>query len=326
MKNIAVLAGGYSSERQISLNSGMQVLESLDKTLYNAYLVEVNIDGFFCVEKAEKFPVNLNDFSCNLPEKMIKFDFAYIVIHGSPGEDGKIQAYLDILNIPYSSCSVYASVISFNKLACKNILKDTGVYLAKSMRINKNKNFSLDELVEEIGLPCFVKPNTAGSSYGVTKVYEKDKLIEAINHAAKEDDTIIVEEFIQGIEVSCGILKTNKNEIVFPVTEIFTKNDYFDTEAKYKPELTDEITPARISDEETKAVQDFTSFIYDILELSGIVRIDYIIKNNKPYFLEVNSIPGMSAESIIPKQIRTINKSVKEILSLVIESKFNKDL
>jgi D-alanine-D-alanine ligase len=190
------------------------------------------------------------------------------------------------------------------------------------MRIEQGMSFCLDELVDEIGLPCFVKPNTAGSSYGVTKVYEKDKLIDAINHAAEEDSTIIVEEFIKGVEVSCGVFKTKNQEIVFPVTEISTKNDFFDTEAKYQPGLTDEITPARISDEETKAVQDFTSLIYDILELSGIVRIDYIVKDKKPYFLEVNSIPGMSAESIIPKQIRAINKTVTEILSLVIESKF----
>lgn len=322
MRNIAVLAGGYTSERQISLNSGKQVLDNLDKTLYNSFLVEVNVDGLFCIDKEKKYQVNLNDFSCALPEKTVKFDFAYIVLHGSPGEDGKIQGYLDILNIPYSSCSVYASAITFNKLASKKLLENTGVHLAKSMRIEQGMSFCLDELVEEIGLPCFVKPNTAGSSYGVTKVYEKDELIDAINHATEEDSTIIVEEFIKGVEVSCGVFKTKNQEIVFPVTEISTKNDFFDTEAKYQPGLTDEITPARISDEETKAVQDFTSLIYDILELSGIVRIDYIVKDKKPYFLEVNSIPGMSAESIIPKQIRAINKTVTEILSLVIESKF----
>ncbi len=322
MKNIAVLAGGYSSEREISLNSGKQVLNNLDKNLYNSFLVEVNTDGLFCIYQNQKFRVDLNSFSCQINNNIIKFDFAYIVIHGQPGEDGKIQGYLDLLNIPYSSCSVYASAITFNKLACKNLLANTGVYLAKSTVINNGHAFSIDEIINQIGLPCFIKPNTAGSSFGVTKVYEKENFINAVNVAAQEDDTIIVEEFIKGTEVSCGIIKTNNKNIVLPVTEISTTNDFFDTEAKYKPELTQEITPARISDEETKLVQDFTSFIYDKLELSGIVRIDYIIKDGKPYFLEVNSIPGMSAESIIPKQIRTINKTIQEFLTLVIEDKF----
>ncbi|MDD3685993.1 MAG: D-alanine--D-alanine ligase [Bacteroidales bacterium] len=322
MRNIAVLAGGYTSERKISLNSGNQILNSLDKSLYNAFLVEVNLNGMFCVKNEQKYPVDMNDFSFISPEGMVKFDFAYIALHGSPGEDGQVQGWLDLLGIPYSACGVFASSVTFNKVACKKMLSGSGVNLAKSVVLYDGQGFDVDEIVNEIGLPCFVKPNTAGSSYGVTKVYKKEDFIDAVNAACEEDDTIIVEEFIGGVEVSCGVLKTEKEEIIFPVTEISTKNDYFDTEAKYTPELTEEITPARISKDETEAVQAFSSQIYDELECKGIVRIDYIIRKGTPYFLEVNSIPGMSAESIVPKQIRTIGRTMTEILSLVVEDNF----
>ncbi|MDD4149157.1 MAG: D-alanine--D-alanine ligase [Bacteroidales bacterium] len=319
MKNIAVVAGGYTSERKISLNSGTQILNSLDKHLYNGYLVDVRKDGFYCLYDANEYKIDLNDFSFSYNSEKIKIDFAYISLHGSPGEDGKVQSMLDIINIPYSASDTSASVITFDKVICKKVLADTNITQAKSVTLKNDEPFSVDEICEYLGLPCFVKPNTAGSSYGVTKVYDKDKLIEAVNLAKTEDSTIIIEEFISGVEVSCGVLKTSKNKYVFPITEIDTKNDYFDTEAKYDPSLTDEITPARISAEETKIVQESSAFIYDQLNCKGIVRIDFIIKNCTPYFLEVNSIPGMSAESIVPKQIRTIGKNLTEILTEIIE-------
>jgi D-alanine-D-alanine ligase len=322
MRNIAVLAGGYTSERHISLNSGNQILNSLDKNLYNCFLIEVNPDGMFYLFENGRYQVNMNDFTIIINGKVIKFDYSYIALHGSPGEDGKIQGWLDILKIPYSACNVFSSSVSFNKNACKKMLENTGVNLAKSVALVNGEIFSVDEVIERTGLPCFVKPNTAGSSYGVTKVYEKDKLIDAVNLAALEDNVVIAEEFIEGTEVSCGVLKTSNMELVFPVTEIVTVNDYFDTQAKYDPSLTQEITPARISDKETMLVQKYSSMIYDLLSCKGIVRIDYIIKNGKPYFLELNSIPGMSAESIVPKQIRTIGKTMTEILTLVIEDSF----
>ncbi len=322
MRNIAVLAGGYTSERQISLNSGMQILNSLDAKLYNSYLVEVNTDGLFCILQGEKCRVNLTDFSVVIEGKTTKFDYAYIALHGSPGEDGKIQGLLDILGIPYSACDVFSSALTFNKVACKKMLLNSDVNLAKSVVLINGEDFSVDEVLAVTGLPCFVKPNTSGSSFGVTKVYEKDKFIDAVNLACQEDNVIIVEEFIKGTEVSCGVLKTKDTELVFPVTEIATQNDYFDTEAKYNPALTQEITPARITGEETKLVQQFSSRIYDELHCKGIVRIDYIIKNGIPFFLELNSIPGMSAESIVPKQIRTIGKTMCEVLTAVIEDSF----
>ncbi|MCF0205911.1 MAG: ATP-grasp domain-containing protein, partial [Bacteroidales bacterium] len=246
---------------------------------------------------------------------------AYLALHGSPGEDGKVQALLDMLNVPYSACDVFSSMITFSKIAAKRMLVDEGVAMAKSVVIRGDNPFDVDSIVEKLGLPCFVKPATAGSSFGVTKVYEKEKFIDAVNLASTEDTTIIVEEFIKGVEVSCGVLKTKDFQQVFPVTEISTKNDYFDTEAKYTPGITNEITPARISEEETRRVQDATSMIYDILGCSGIVRIDFIVKEGIPYFIEVNSIPGMSAESIVPKQIRTMGKSITEVLTTVINSK-----
>lgn len=321
MKNIAVLAGGYTSERQISLNSGSQIYQNLDRNLYNPYLVDVRKEGFFCMLDGKEYKVDLNSFSVDIEGVPTKFDYAYLALHGSPGEDGKVQALLDILGIPYSACDAYSSMVTLNKISAKKLLIDEGIAMAKMAIIRGENPFDVDEIVEKVGLPCFVKPATAGSSFGVTKVYEKDKFIDAINLARTEDTTIIVEEFIKGVEVSCGILKTPDYEQVFPITEISTKNDYFDTEAKYTPGLTNEITPARISEEETRLVQEATSRIYDIIGCSGIVRIDFIIKEGTPYFIEVNSIPGMSAESIVPKQVRTMGLNMTDILTKVIESK-----
>ncbi len=321
MKNIAVLAGGYTSERQISLNSGNQIYLNLDRSFYNPYLIDVRKEGLFCMLGGKEYKVDINSFSADIEGVPTKFDYAYLALHGSPGEDGKIQAVLDILGIPYSACDAFSSMVTLNKIAAKKLLADEGIAMAKMAIIRGENPFDVDEIVEKVGLPCFVKPATAGSSFGVTKVYEKDKFIDAINLARTEDTTIIVEEFIKGVEVSCGILKTPDYEKVFPITEISTKNDYFDTEAKYTPGLTNEITPARISEEETRMVQEATSRIYDIIGCSGIVRIDFIIKEGIPYFIEVNSIPGMSAESIVPKQIRTMGENITDILTKVIESK-----
>lgn len=322
MRNVAVLAGGYTSERHISLKSGQQIIDSLDKNIYNVFLVDVSEKGFFVNIDGKEILVDMNSFSFDYGKNNVKFDYAYITIHGSPGEDGKVQSYLDLVNVPYSSCDSLASVVTFDKVVCKKILSNTNIQLAESFVVKGEEAFSIEDVVETVGLPCFVKPNTAGSSYGVTKVYNKEDIVEAVNKAQKEDSIVIIEEFVEGVEVSCGVYKTAQKSQVLPVTEIDTKNDYFDTEAKYNPEITDEITPARISDEETKLVQDTCSELYDRLSCSGIVRIDFIIKNSIPYFLEVNSIPGMSAESIIPKQIRTQCLSLTEVFTDIIEDSF----
>ena len=319
MKNIAVLGGGYTSERQISLNSANQVFNNIDRSKFNPYLIDVCEKGLFCINENKQIAVDLNNFSIIDDGKNIKFDYAYIVLHGSPGEDGKIQGYLDMLKVPYSSCGVFSSAVSFDKIACKKLLADNNIAMAKSVSINDVAAFSIDEILSITGLPCFVKPSQAGSSFGITKVYEKEKLIDAINIAATEDNNILIEEFIDGMEVSCGILKTKNKTYIFPITEICSKNDFFDTEAKYEDGLSDEITPARISDEETKLIRKKTLAIYDILNCKGIVRVDYIIKNGIPYFLELNSIPGMSAASIIPKQIHAMNLNISDILTEIID-------
>lgn len=322
-RNVAVLAGGYSSERNISLNSGKQVFNSIDRNKYNVYFVDVSRKGLFCEINPEQFvQIDMNDFSVMHNEEKIRFDFAFIVLHGSPGEDGKIQAWLDILQIPYSACGVFASVNTLHKAACKRLLANTDVKIPKYVILNNPEAFNIEEILDITGLPCFVKPNNAGSSFGVSKVYKKEDLIEAVNIAMQEDNIVLIEEFIKGTEVSCGVIKTKSEEIVLPVTEIIPKKDFFDTEAKYDPTLTDEITPARISNKETREVQSYASFIYDFIGCKGIVRIDFIIRDGIPYFLEVNSIPGMSAQSIIPKQIRSIGKNITDILTMIIEDNF----
>ncbi len=323
-KNIAIIGGGYTSERQISLNSATQVYNNIDTKLFNKYLLDISLEGCFCIFENNKIRVDLNDFSVVINDHKVKFDFVFIVIHGTPGEDGKIQGYFDMLNIPYSSCNLLCSAITYNKLFSKNILKNNpNISMAKSVVINGNDCFSVDEIVDVLGLPCFVKPNTAGSSFGITKVYEKEKIIDAINHARTEDNTVLIEEFIKGTEVSCGIIKTNKNNYFLPITEIATKNDYFDTEAKYQDGFCDEITPARITDKEAELVQKTTSLIYDLLYCSGIVRVDYIIRNGEAFFLELNSIPGMSAASIVPKQIKAAGLNITDILTELINDKLS---
>ncbi len=322
-RNVAVLAGGYTSERNISLNSGKQVFNTIDRNKYNVYFVDVSRQGLFCeINPQQLVKVDMNDFSVTHKGEKIKFDFAFIVLHGSPGEDGKIQAWLDILQIPYSASGVFASVNTLHKAACKRLLANTEVKIPKYVILNNPEAFNIEEIIEITGLPCFVKPNNAGSSFGVSKVYKKDDLIEAVNIAMQEDNIILIEEFIKGTEVSCGVIKTKSEEFVLPITEIVPKKDFFDTEAKYDPNLSEEITPARISDEETRAVQSYASFIYDFIGCKGIVRIDFIIRDGIPYFLEVNSIPGMSTESIVPKQIRAIGRNITDVLTMIIEDNF----
>lgn len=322
--NIAVLGGGYTSEREISLNSAKQIFANLSTNKCNPFLVDVSYDGMFCITDGQKFKLDLNDFSTIINGIKIKFDFVFIVIHGSPGEDGKIQGYFDILNIPYSSCGVLTSAVTFDKISCKKFLQNNPqIFMAKSIVIDEYSEPSVNQIIKIVGLPCFVKPNTSGSSYGVTKVYEKENFINAVNHARTEDKIVLVEEFIKGIEVSCGAFKTKNTVKVLPVTEISTKKDYFDTQAKYEIGLTEEITPARISKKIIKLVQKTTLLIYKELRCKGIVRVDFIIKNEIPYFLEVNSIPGMSEASIIPKQILAEGLSLTDVLWEIVENEMN---
>ena len=321
-KNIAVVYGGDSSEFVVSVKSSKNVFESIDANIYNVWKVQMKGLEWVVMENERIIaPIDKNDFSFSLHNQRIKFDFAYITIHGTPGEDGKLQGYFDMVQIPYSTCGVYASALTFNKYFCSNYLRNFGVPMAKSIRLFKGDHVDADQLVQELGLPLFVKPNAGGSSFGVTKVKHKDQLLEALDLALKESSDILVEQFIDGKEFTCGLVKLSDQEIIFPVTEVIPQNEFFDYEAKYTHGKTDEITPARISQELTYKIQHLSSRIYDLCDCSGIVRIDYILKDNEFYFLEVNTTPGMTATSFVPQQIAALNRKLGEILGLIIEDK-----
>ncbi len=319
-KNIAVVVGGFSPEAIISVKSGEQVAKNLDRNLFEVYMVNISKDGW--VVKGDlvcDVPVNKADFSFSFNNRKIKFDFAFILIHGHPGENGVLQGYFDMIGIPYSTAGVRTSVLTFDKYQSKLFLKQFGLISAKSVFLNNNFSPSTDNIITELGLPCFVKPNASGSSFGVSKVKDKQTLSSAINEAFVEDPHgVIIEEFIEGTEVSCGVFKTKKEAFVFPPTEIITENEFFDYEAKYTKEKTKEITPARLPEAIIKEIQDVSSRIYDLFQCKGIVRVDFIIKNGTPYFIEINTVPGMSAESLFPKQAQVKGLEMKEILTMVV--------
>jgi len=321
-KNIAVVYGGDSSEFVVSVKSSKNVFESIDPAIYNVWKVQMKgLDWEVLEDDRVIACIDKNDFSFSKNGKKIQFDFAYITIHGTPGEDGKLQGYFDMVKIPYSTCGVYSSALTFNKYFCSNYLRNFNVPMAKSVRLFKGDLVDADRLVEELGLPMFVKPNAGGSSFGVTKVKEKEQLLAALEMAMKESHDILVEEFIDGPEFTCGLVKLSDQELIFPVTEVIPQNEFFDFDAKYTAGKTDEITPARISAELTQKIQQLSSRIYDLCDCSGIVRIDYILKNGEFYFLEVNTTPGMTATSFVPQQIAAMEKKLGNVLGLIIEDK-----
>ncbi|PKP18558.1 MAG: D-alanine--D-alanine ligase [Bacteroidetes bacterium HGW-Bacteroidetes-21] len=318
MKNIAILAGGYSSERVISVKSAAQVHHWLDKSKYNGYIIDISKDKWFLSGKEEVL-VDKNDFSITLKGEKIKFDFAYIIIHGTPGEDGLLQGYLETAGIPHSTCDTLTGSLTFNKYFCKTYLEKFGIVTAKSVLLKKGQSIEADAIIKELGLPVFVKPNNGGSSFGTTKVKEAGSFMSAVEEAFKEDPQVIVEEFIAGREITCGVFKSSSETLLFPVTEIITQREFFDYEAKYLPGVTREVTPAEIPDSLRDECQQLCSRIYDLLNCKGIVRVDYIVKNDLLYFLEINTVPGMSEFSIIPQQAAKFGIEMKELLNKVIE-------
>lgn len=318
-RKIAIVAGGDSSEYEISVESAAQLIEVLDKTRYEGYVVSVrnkvwevqNING-------ENIPVDRNDFSFISGGEKNIFDCALIAIHGTPGEDGRLQSYFDLLGIPYTSSGMRTSALTFNKYTCKAYLNNFAIHTAKAILVRKGTKIDTEKIVDELGLPCFVKPNNGGSSFGVTKVKSSKEIEKALEDAFREDDEIIIEEFIKGTEITCGLLKTNDEEIILPLTEIVSKTEFFDYEAKYKG-LSDEITPARVSKEVERLTRNTSSLIYDALDCKGIVRIDYILSNGKLFFLEVNTVPGMSKNSIVPQQVRAAGLDLGALFTKVIE-------
>ncbi len=318
--NVAIVAGGDSSEYQISINSANEVLKHLDRKKYNPFIVLIRGKKWMLqLYKTEEARIDKNDFSCRVGGQRLNFDVVFNAIHGTPGEDGTLQSYFDIIGIPYTGSGAFASTLTFNKYVCKLFLEKFGIPTARSILIQSDKDWMERIGSGEVSCPCFVKPNNSGSSFGVSRVLKADHLASAISKALREDDEVIIEEFIDGTEVTCGLLKTAGKEYIFPLTEIVSKNDFFDFEAKYDPKMADEITPARISEDSTKVIQYLSSRIYSLLHCRGIVRIDYILSKEKPYFLEINTIPGMSAESIIPKQVKMFGLTLVDLFSLVIE-------
>ena len=304
-RNIAIVAGGDTSEIVVSLRSAQGIYSFIDKEKYNLYIVEMEGRRWEVqLPDGSKTPVDRNDFSFMNGAEKVVFDFAYITIHGTPGEDGRLQGYFDMMRIPYSCCGVLAAAITYDKFVCNQYLKAFGVRISESLLLRQGQAVSDEDVVEKIGLPCFIKPNLGGSSFGVTKVKTREQIQPAIAKAFSEAEEVMIEAFMDGTELTCGCYKTKEKSVVFPLTEVVTHNEFFDYDAKYNGQV-DEITPARISEELTRRVQTLTSAIYDILGCSGIIRVDYIItEGEKINLLEVNTTPGMTATSFIPQQVR----------------------
>jgi len=320
-ENIALLLGGDSSESVISEKSAHQVLQYLDSDLYDVYPINIKGKSWTYRHHEAIIDVDKNDFSLICDERRIHFDCAIPMIHGTPGEDGRLQAYFELMQIPYISSGVLTSSLSFNKHACKTYLNSLGVLFPKGKLIRKDEKVNVQELCNNLGLPCFVKPNNGGSSFGVSKIKSSHELLPALEAAFAEDEhEALVEEYIEGIEITCGLVKLDEEIMVFPITEIISKKDFFDVEAKYSAGLSEEITPANISETLRVDCEILSAAIYKYLNCRGIVRIDYLVRDEQLYFLELNTVPGMSVASIIPKQIKAMEKmSIKELYSKLIK-------
>lgn len=320
-KNIAIVAGGYSSEYEVSLRSAEGLYSFIDHDTYNVYKVLIDRDQWsVLMADGLHLPVDKNEFGFTLHDTKIQFDFAYITIHGTPGENGLLQGYLEMMQIPYSSCNTLVSALTFNKYTCSQFLKSQSVLVPDAIRLRVGEKVDADEVVNQLGLPVFVKPSDGGSSFGVTKVKKAFRLQKAITIAFEEGSEVVIERYIPGIEVTCGCYKTKEKEVIFPLTEVVTENEFFDYGAKYNGE-SQEITPARISEELTGWIQRETSRIYDIIGAKGLIRVDYIIPtDNLPVMLEVNTTPGMTATSFIPQQIRAAQLDIKDVMTDIIEN------
>ena len=322
-RKIAIVAGGDSSENPVSLRSAATILEYMDKDKYEPYSLEVEGNNWQVhVSDGINAPVDRNDFSFTYNGVKTVFDYAYIIIHGTPGENGVFEGYLRLMRIPFSTCDVLPSALTFNKFVLNKTMKSCKVNVANSRRLRKGDEVDPDTIISKVGLPCFIKPTDGGSSFGTTKVKTREQIIPAVEEAFKENNEIMIESFMQGIEVTNGYYKTRKREVKLPVTEVVPKTDFFDYDAKYNGKV-EEITPARIPDELRDRIQDLTARIYDLLGCHGIIRNDYIITDgDKINLLEVNTTPGMTATSFIPQQIRAAGLNLTDVLTEIIEDSF----
>lgn len=322
-RKIAIVAGGDSSENPVSLRSAATILEYMDKDKYQPYILEIEGKNWQVhVSEGISAPVDRNDFSFTYNGIKTVFDYAYIIIHGTPGENGVFEGYLRLMRIPFSTCDVLPSALTFNKFVLNKTMKSCKVNVANSRRLRKGDKVDPDKIISKVGLPCFIKPTDGGSSFGTTKVKTRDQIIPAVEEAFKENNEIMIESFMQGIEVTNGYYKTRKREVKLPVTEVVPKTDFFDYDAKYNGKV-EEITPARIPDDLRDRIQDLTAKIYDLLGCHGIIRNDYIITDgDRINLLEVNTTPGMTATSFIPQQIRAAGLNLTDVLTEIIEDSF----
>ena len=328
-RTIAIVCGGDSSEHDVSMRSAQGLYSFFDKERYDVYIVDVKgQDWHVDFQNGTTAPIDRNDFSFEKDGKAVVFDYAYITIHGQPGENGPMQGYFDLIHLPYSTSGVLVEAMTFDKYVLNNYLRGFGIRVAPSIRVRRGEEDSLTEkdVMEKVGMPCFVKPTADGSSFGVSKVKNWDQLAPALRAAFMESNEVMIEGFLDGTEISVGVYKTRHKSVVFPATEVVTKNEFFDYNAKYNGQV-QEITPARLSPETTEKVRQETSRIYDILHANGIIRIDYIISkdaegNDLVNMLEINTTPGMTATSFIPQQVRAAGLDIKDVLTDVVENQF----
>lgn len=322
-KNIALLAGGYSGEYVISIQTAETIEKNLNPDIYNTYKIIVTRDGWWHETKdGKKISIDKNDFSLTINNEKVVFDCVFIAIHGTPGEDGRIQGYLDILEIPYTTCNSIVSALTFNKSYCNKVVKAFNIVnIANSVHLIKGEPYSVGNILEQLQMPMFVKPNESGSSLGVSKVKAVEELLPAIEKAFKEDNQVLIEEFIEGRELTIGVYKIDGYLRTLPPTEIVSKNEFFDYEAKYTPGVTNEITPAPIDDNIREQLENKAAYIYRHLNCRGVVRMDFILqkKTNKLYFLEVNTMPGQSENSIVPQQVKVAGLDLTGFYGALIE-------
>jgi D-alanine-D-alanine ligase len=321
-KNIAIVMGGFSSEVNISLTSGSVVYKHLDREKFTSFRVHILKEKWVALDdKENEYPIDKNNFSFLMDGKSIIFDCVFNAIHGNPGENGVLLAYFDLVGIKHTSAPYYQMALTFNKRDTLSVVKEYGVKTAISVYLNKGDVIHTDEIIAKVGLPCFIKPNNAGSSYGISKAYNKEEVLKGIEKAYKEDTAILIESFLNGTEVSVGVIQYKGVIKVLPITEIVSENDFFDYEAKYEGK-SQEITPARISSEEKSKVEVIAKKVYSILQMSGFSRAEYIFVDGEPHFLEINSVPGLTLESILPQQAKEAGISLNELFENAIESVF----
>ncbi len=319
-KNIAIVMGGYSSEVNISLKSGNVVYNHLNKEKYNPFRVHILKEKWVALDTSDtEYTIDKNDFSFLLGDKKIIFDCVFNAIHGAPGENGELLAYFNLINLKHTSAPFYQMALTFNKRDTLSVVKEYGIKTAVSVYLNKGDVVNLDKIIAKVGLPCFVKPNNAGSSYGISKVHTKTEMLPALEKAYQEDSEILIESFLDGPEVSVGVIKYKGETKVLPITEIVTENDFFDYEAKYEGK-SQEITPARISEAIKMKVEEAAKKVYTILNMSGFSRSEFILVDNEPFFLEMNTVPGLTENSILPQQAQAAGIILKELFDNAIEN------